>query len=162
MAGTRQSEVPFLRLRWRLRRPTIGSKEVAGQGVRFGLAGAVVAAIYLASTSVLAEVFRLDFQVALAVGFVLAIGTHFALQRRYVWVHDQGFAVPLHDQAVRYLIVAGVQYGLTALATSVLPGVLHLATELVYLCAAACLTVANFAIFRVAVFHSAGPSEERR
>jgi putative flippase GtrA len=147
--------VPFLTRSWRRRWPIFASREIAGQGVRFGLAGGLVAVVYLASTSLLAEVFDVDFQLALAIGFVLAIGTHFALQRWFVWVHEHGFAVPLHHQALRYLLVAGVQYGITALATSVLPGLLHVATELVYLCAAACLTAANFVIFRVSVFHAA-------
>jgi putative flippase GtrA len=137
----------------------IGSREIAGQGIRFGLAGGLVAVVYLATTSLFAEVFDFNFQVALALGFVLAISTHFALQRRFVWVHEHGFAVPLHHQALRYLLVAGIQYGITALATAVLPGALGVPTEVVYLCAVVALTAANFVIFRVSVFHSAGPSD---
>ena len=152
--------MPYLTRWWQRWWPTIGSREVAGQGIRFGLAGGLVAVVYLASTSLFVEVLDFDFQVALALGFALAISTHFALQRRFVWVHEHGFAVPFHHQAARYLLVAAVQYGLTALATGVLPSALDVPTELVYLCVAAVLTAANFVIFRVGVFHSAAPSEQ--
>jgi putative flippase GtrA len=153
------SEVTLLR---RLAGPlrVAGSGKIAGQGLRFGLAGGVVAVVYLASTSLLAEVVGLDFQVALAIGFALAIVTHFALQRQFVWVHTEGFAVSLRHQAVRYMLVAGTQYAVTAAAVSVLPGALGIATEIVYLCVAAGVTAANFFIFRSRVFHPAEPGGE--
>jgi putative flippase GtrA len=160
MVGMSLSEVAFLRRvagpGWRVS----GIGGLAGPGLRFGLAGGVVAVVYIASTSLLAEVLGVDFQVALATGFALAIITHFALQRKFVWTHPEGFAVSLRHQVLRYMVVAGTQYGLTAAATSVLPGVLHVAREIVYLCCAAGLTATNFVIFRAAVFHPAGPPEE--
>jgi len=137
-----------------------GSREIAGQGVRFGLAGGVVAVVYLASTSLLAEVFGVGFELAISVGFTLAIVTHFALQRKFVWVNAGGFAVSLRHQVLRYTGVAGTQYGVTIAATSILPGILHVATEIVYVCCAAGLAAANFVIFRTGVFHPAEPSKE--
>jgi putative flippase GtrA len=158
MAGMARSEVTLLR---RMTDPASGSfGGIGGQSLRFGLAGGAVAVVYLATTSLLAEVVGLDFEVALAIGFALAIATHFALQRNFVWVHADGFAVPLRHQALRYMLVAGTQYGLTAAATSVLPGVLHVATEIVYLATAAGAAAANFFIFRVGVFHPAKPGED--
>jgi len=132
------------------------SEGMAGQGVRFALSGGAVALVYVATTSLLAEVIGLPFEVSLAIGFSLAIATHFTLQRVFVWVHAEGFALPLRDQALRYLPVAGVQYGLTAVATAVLPGALGVRTEIVYLCAAALLSAVNFFVFRTRVFHPAG------
>jgi putative flippase GtrA len=161
MVGASPSNVPFPRRALGPMRRLSGSAEIAGQGLRFGLAGGVVAVIYLATTSVLAEVLGMEFELALAIGFVVAIVTHFTLQRRFVWAHAHGFAVPLHHQAMRYLAVAGTQYGLTVAATTLLPGPLHMATEIVYLCVAAALTATNFVIFRAQVFHPSKPEESQ-
>src|ERR1700730_478145 len=93
MAGMSLSEAAFLRRfagpLWR----AAGSRHIAGQGLRFGIAGGLVAIVYLGSTSLLAAVVGVEFEVALAIGFLLAITTHFVLQRKFVWVHDEGFAV---------------------------------------------------------------------
>jgi len=132
--------------------------QLAGQGVRFAASGGAVALVYVATTTLLAEVIGVPFEIALAVGFSLAIATHFTLQRMFVWTHAEGFALPLRQQALRYLPVAGMQYALTAAATAVLPRLLGVRTEIVYLCAAALLSVINFFVFRTRVFHPAGGS----
>lgn len=129
------------------RRPMIA------QGLRFLLSGGLVALIYLLTTTVLAEVVGVTFQLALAIGFGLALGCHFALQRLFVWQHLQGFALSLRHQVARYLALAAAQYGITAGVTATLPRILGAPTEIVYLCCAAVLTVANFAVFRLRVFH---------
>ena len=72
-----------------------------GQGVRYGLAGATVAVVYLSTTTVLAEVVGLPFQIALAIGFCVALVLHFTLQRLFVWKHEDEFAPRLHHQAGR-------------------------------------------------------------
>jgi putative flippase GtrA len=128
---------------------------LAGQGLRFAASGGAVALVYVATTTLLAEVIGLPFEVALAIGFALAIATHFTLQRVFVWAHADGFALPLRHQALRYLPMAGIQYGLTAAATAVLPGALGVSTEVVYLGAAAVLSAVNFFVFRAHVFHPA-------
>jgi putative flippase GtrA len=133
-----------------LREPESG---LVGQGVRFALAGGTVALVYLATTTVLADVVGLPFQVALAIGFSVAIMVHFTLQRLFVWIHHEEFALPLHHQAGRYLIVAGIQYGVTAASTYVLPQALGVPTEVVYLATVAALLVVNFLIFRNRIFH---------
>jgi putative flippase GtrA len=129
---------------------------LAGQGLRFAASGGLVAVVYIAVTTVLAEVIGLPFQLALAIGFAVAIATHFTLQRVFVWTHAEGFALPARSQALRYLPLAGLQYGLTAAATAVLPGALGVPTEAVYLCAAVLLAALNFFVFRTRVFHPAG------
>jgi putative flippase GtrA len=154
----RQPEMVFLRRGVAAARQAADAREIAGQGFRFGLAGGVVAVVYLVTTSVLAEVAGVDFELALTTGFVVAIAAHFMLQRKFVWVHSEGFAVSLRHQALRYLVVAGAQYGFTVAATSVVPSVLHVPTEIVYLCVATGLTAVNFIIFRARVFHPAEPS----
>ena len=126
-------------------------------GVRYAIAGTGVAGVYVITTLFLADVAGLPFQIALAVGLVVAVTTHFLAQRLFVWSHEQAFALPARRQASRYLAITLVQYGLTALATSVLPSALGLPTNVVYLAAVACLTVLTFVLLRTQVFHPEKP-----
>jgi putative flippase GtrA len=125
-----------------------------GQGVRFALTGATVAVVYLGVTTVLAAVLGLPFQAALAIGFATALVVHFTLQRAFVWIHHTEFALSLLHQAGRYLISAAVQYGVTVASTTLLPPVLGLPTEIVYLATVATLMGANFFVFRYGIFHA--------
>jgi putative flippase GtrA len=128
-----------------------------GQGARFALTGGLVAGVYLGTTTVLADVAGLPFQAALISGFCVALMVHFTLQRNFVWVHEDEFALPLRHQAGRYLVIACVQYGVTALSTLVLPPILGLSTEVVYLATAAVMVAANFVVFRYGIFHARKP-----
>jgi putative flippase GtrA len=142
-----------------LRSPSSG---LLGQGVRYGLAGATVAMVYLSTTTVLAEVVGLPFQIALAIGFSVSLVVHFTLQRLFVWIHHEEFALPLHHQAGRYLTVAGAQYGLTIASTSLLPAALGVSAEIVYLVTVAVLASTNFLVFRHGIFQAdQTPSFER-
>ena len=140
-----------------LRAPESG---LLGQGVRYALAGGTVALVYLLTTLLLAEVVGLPFQAALAIGFCLALMVHFSLQRLFVWTHHEEFALPLHHQAGRYLLVAGIQYGVTVASTSLLPPLLGIPVEVVYLATVAVVVCANFLVFRHGIFHasSSAPS----
>jgi putative flippase GtrA len=109
--------------------------------------------LYLLTTTVLAAVVGLPFQLALSVGFCAAILMHFMLQRVFVWVHHEEFALPLHHQAGRYLLIAGLQYALTTASTSLLPSAFGVPTETVYLGTVAILASVNFLIFRDRIFH---------
>ena len=83
----------------------------------------------------------------------MAITTHFTLQRLFVWKHSSAFALPLHHQLVRYLAMAGIQYGITAAEPR--PAASARPPELVYLPVVAVLTLVNFVVFRSRVFHPA-------
>jgi putative flippase GtrA len=133
---------------------------VLGQGLRFALAGGVVALVYLLSTLTLSAVVGLPFQLALAIGFCMGLAVHFTLQRFFVWAPRGGFALPLHHQVGRYLLVTGAQYGITAVSVALLPAALGLPTEVVYLATAALITSANFLIFRNGVFHVSSSAPE--
>ena len=141
-----------------LREPDPG---ILGQGIRFGLAGGIVAVVYLTTTTVLAEVFGLPFQAALAIGFCVGLLVHFTLQRLFVWTHHDEFALPLRHQAGRYLAYAGAQYGITAAATSLLPSVLGVSAEIVYLVTVAVVVSVNFVVFRHGIFHAKPTATER-
>jgi putative flippase GtrA len=121
--------------------------------VRFALVGGSATGLYVLTTTLLADVAGLPFQLALSVGFCVAVLMHFTLQRVFVWVHREEFALPLHHQAGRYLVFAGMQYAFTSASTSVLPSALGLPTEAVYLGTVAILASANFLIFRNRIFH---------
>jgi putative flippase GtrA len=125
-----------------------------GQGVRFAIAGGVVTVVYVATTTVLAQVFGVAFQVALVIGYTLGLCVHFTLQRVFVWVHHEEFVLSVHQQAGRYLLLAGLQYGTTAAAVAVLPSPLGLSSQVVYLGAVVVVTAANFLIFGSRVFHA--------
>lgn len=143
-----------------LRSPDSG---LLGQAVRFALAGGTVALVYLTTTTVLAEVIGVRFQIALAVGFCVGLLVHFTLQRVFVWTHHERFALPLHHQVGRYVMVAGTQYGVTAASTALLPAALGAPTEAVYLATVAVLVSANFIVFRHGIFHAVsavGPGGE--
>lgn len=140
-------------VRLRLRRLLTPASGLLGQGTRYALAGAFVGVVYLSTTTLLAVVVGLPFREALPIGFAVQLVVHFTLQRRFVWVHDDEFALPFRRQARRYLTVAGAQLGVTAASTSLLPPVLGLSTEVVYLISAVLQTAANFLLFRNVVFH---------
>ena len=125
-----------------------------GQGLRYAISGTIVALWYLVATTILADLVGLPFQLALAVGFATAVLLHFTLQRFFVWVHHSEFALGLGAQVSRYLVVAGVQYAITAATTAVLPSALNLPVLLVYYATAIMLASMNFLIFRGRVFHA--------
>ena len=127
-----------------------------GQLVRFGLAGGLVTLVYLTVTTVLSQVVGLPFELALIIGFGCALLLHFTLQRLFVWVHSEGFALGMGHQVRRYLVMAGSQYGVTAVATAVLPSALGVPVELVYLATMVVVTSTGFLIMRFIIFHGRG------
>jgi putative flippase GtrA len=141
-----------------LRRLLTPESGLVGQSARYAVAGAFVAFVYLLTTTLLAEVAELPFYWALVLGFSLQLSVHFVLQRRFVWVHDEQFALSFKHQARRYLAVQAAQLGLTAATTSLLPGALGLSAEVVYLMTMALMTISNFLLFRNVVFHPEYPA----
>ena len=130
-------------------------RTLAGQGARYALAGAAVAGVYVLATLALHHGAGLHFQLALALGLVIAVTTHFVLQRTFVWRHEQAYALSARGQAGRYVVVTLVQYGLTTLSTALLPDALGMATDVVYVATVACLTALTFVLLRSRVFHPA-------
>lgn len=127
---------------------------VLAQGMRFALSGVVVSIVYITITTLLSEVSHLRFQVALVIGWCAAVAVHFTLQRTFVWRRQAGFALPFGRQVGRYLLVAVSQLGVTAATTTVLPSLLGVPAEAVYLATAALVTLVNFLVFRHGVFHA--------
>ena len=132
---------------------------LAGQGFRFALSGSLVAGVYVTVTTVLHDAIAVRFQVALAIGFLVSIALHFTLQRLFVWRHYQSFALAAHRQALLYLLVCASQYGLTALSTTQLPGLLGMPVEVVYLITILTFASVNFFVLRGRVFHPVRAAE---
>jgi putative flippase GtrA len=140
----------LLSLARHLRSPDSG---VVGQGVRFLLAGGVVVVVYVTTTIVLADVIGIHFQIALALGFLVAMAVQFTLYRGFVWAHPE-YALPMHHQAGRYVTAAAAGYGFSAACTSVLPSALGVPTEAVYVMTVVALPLINFLILRYVIFHA--------
>ena len=129
-----------------------------GQLVRYGVAGGLVTLVYITVTTVLAQVLGMAFEIALVIGFVTAVLLHFTLQRRFVWSSHTGFELPVQHQVIRYLVMMGTQYGFTAASTAVLPGVIGLSTEVVYIATVAVVAAAGFLTMRFVIFHGKSPT----
>lgn len=137
----------------KLRQLLTPASGLLGQGMRYAMAGAVVTVVYLLTTTFLAVVVGMPFRDALVIGFTLQLAVHFTLQRTFVWVYVGEFALPFRHQARRYLTSAGAQLGATTASISLLPRMLDLPTEAVYVVTAMLLTTANFLLFRNVIFH---------
>lgn len=154
--GTRASRISIAardvsRIVRRLRSPETG---LLGQGFRYAIAGGTVALVYLVLTTVLADGFGVPFQLALAIGYATALVIHFSLQRFFVWVHHEEFSLPLRAQLLRYLILAGSQYGTTAAAVAYLPSRLGLPATAVFYGWAILITAGSFVILRQGIFQA--------
>jgi putative flippase GtrA len=137
-----------------LHRLTGARSVLLGEGFRFGLVGLLVAGVYMATTTALANLIGIEFQVALAIGFSAAIVVHFTLQRMFVWAHRDTYALGLRAQFGRYAVMSGAQYGTAVLATSFLPSALHVSTTLVYIGWTLCGSVFSFLVLGRGIFHA--------
>ena len=158
LAGLLRSPVArLMRLAALLRSPDSG---LGGLIVRFALAGGFGAVVYVLTTTLAADVAGLPFQAALGLGFYTALCVNFVTQRRFVWARAERYALPLHRQAGRYVLIACAQYGATVAGTLLLPPALGLPTEAVYLAMIATISTFNFLILRHGIFHVAPPPTE--
>lgn len=123
---------------------------------RYAVAGAIVGVVYVSLTFLLDGPAGLPIQVAIPIAYALAICLHFLLQRGYVFASEDAFALTTGNQARRYVVIAGVQYAVTAAATALLPGILGLHERLVYLGCVAVISLTTFAVLRRGVFHAHG------
>jgi len=129
------------------------SPGATGQAVRFALVGATVAAVYIGLTLLLSGPVGLPIEFAILIAYVLAVVLHFLLQRHVVFRGTKGFALSVHDQVLRYVLIGIVQYTLTAAATKLLPEPLGLSEQVVYVCTVVTLSGATFLFLRTRVFH---------
>lgn len=123
------------------------------QTARFVIAGSTVAATYLGLTLLLSGPGGVAIQIAIPIAYVTSVCLHFALQRWFVFARE-AFALPMRQQVLRYIPMGGAQYAFTATMTAVLPGVLDLPEQAVYVAAALVASAATFLFLRGSVFHA--------
>src|SRR5689334_11729391 len=85
------------------------------QGIRYALAGGTVAITYIGLTLLFSGPVGLPIQVAIPIGYVLAVSLHFLLQRRFVFADREQFALSGGAQVRRYVVIGAVQYAVTAI-----------------------------------------------
>jgi putative flippase GtrA len=91
-------------------------------------------------------------QVALALGYTVALCMHFTLNRQWVFAESRGYALHLTAQSVRYIVTAAVSYACTAVAVAVLPDVLGIPELAVFLIASIGMAAITFVALNVWVF----------
>lgn len=121
--------------------------------VRFAISGSAVAITHLGVVTVL-TLSGTPIQLALVLGYLLALGLHFTLNRNWVFASRDGFARGLSAQGIRYLVVALTSYALTAIALAVLPGALGVPDLAVFVVVTLVLGLIGFVVMRFWVFRS--------
>jgi hypothetical protein len=87
-------------------------------------------------------------EAAIPVVYLAAITLHFNLQRRFVFRHVSTFALDRRRQITRYAAMASIQYPTTAIATSVLPGLLHVSERTAYVITVLAISATFFLALR--------------
>jgi putative flippase GtrA len=127
--------------------------DLAGPFIRYGIAGATVAGVYLAIPLVLNGLLHLWIQIAIPIGYILAITLHFNLQRHFVFRHVDEFALTVRQQIGRYIAIGCVQYPTTALATAFLPKLLGVNERVMFVMITIVISLTFFLLLRGHVFH---------
>jgi putative flippase GtrA len=139
----------------RLRTSSAGHHQV----LRFVVSGATVALVYLGLGLLLSGPFGVPIQIAIPISYVISVLFNYSMQRWFVFAHSDEFALSKQAQFVRYVQIGAAQYVLTALATAVLPDVLGLDEQVVYVATALIAAAITFVVLRMIVFHGGqGPA----
>jgi putative flippase GtrA len=142
----------------------MGRHSVAGQSIRYGVAGSIVAAVYLGLPLLLNGAMGIAIEIVVPIAYVLAVSLHFNLQRGFVFRHTGAFALTTREQIMRYVGIGAVQYPTTAVLTAVLPGALGVSERVVFVGVTLAISGAGFLLLRVHVFHpddSAAPAVDQ-
>jgi putative flippase GtrA len=121
---------------------------------RFALTGVLVAVVHYSAVTALALA-GTPIQAAVAIGFVLAVCTHFTLNRQWVFSSDEGYALHISHQGARYLVVAACSYAATAIGVAVLPDALGIPDLAAFFLVSAVMACVGFVVLRLWVFRAA-------
>ena len=124
-----------------------------GQAARYAIAGATVATMYVGATLLLSGPAGAPIQVAIPVAYFTAVSLHFVLQRFFVFASANAFALAVHHQIGRYVVIGASQYVLTAASTALLPPALGLSEQVVYVGTVVVISATTFLFLRTRVFH---------
>lgn len=129
------------------------------QALRFVFSGGTVAVVYLGLGLLLSGPLGVPIQIAIPVSYVISVLFNYSMQRWFVFAHSDEFALSRQAQFIRYVQIGAAQYVLTALATAVLPDVLGLDEQVVYVATALIAAVITFIVLRLVVFHGSDSEE---
>ncbi len=129
------------------------------QALRFVLSGGTVAVVYLGLGLLLSGPLGVPIQIAIPVSYVISVLFNYSMQRWFVFAHADEFALSRQAQFLRYVQIGAAQYALTALATAVLPDVLGLDEQVVYVATALLAAAITFIVLRLVVFHGSDNDE---
>jgi putative flippase GtrA len=132
------------------RAPHIG---YALQLARFGIAGTLVFGVYTGGTLLLSGPLKLPIVVAIAVAYIVGVTLHFLLQRHFVFLDRDVFALPLNAQLTRYVVIGVCQYTVTSVAVTTLPHVLGVSQQLVFVGIVVAISLLSFTLLRSVIFH---------
>lgn len=121
--------------------------------IRYGIAGAIAALVYLSLPVALNGAAGVPIQVAIPLAYVTAVVVQFNLQRRFVFRHVSEFALTRRAQVGRYLMLGAIQYPVTAIATALLPSVLGISARATFVLVALAMSLTIFLLLRTHIFH---------
>ena len=121
--------------------------------MRYGIAGSIVAVVYLSIPVALNSGAGVPVEVAIPIGYLIAVTLQFNLQRRFVFRHIEEFELSRRGQIGRYVIMGSIQYPITAVATIVLAHVLGIPQRVTFVVVAIATALCVFLVLRTHVFH---------
>jgi putative flippase GtrA len=128
-------------------------RQVTLQLLRFGLTGAFVFGIYAGGTLLLSGPLGLPIVLAIGLAFSLALAVNFTMQRRFVFLDHDTFALRARTQFTRYIIAAACNYALTSLIVTTVPQALGVSQQLVFVVTALVMSLVGFSVVRWWIFH---------
>jgi putative flippase GtrA len=123
------------------------------QPLRYAIVGALTALTYFSLTLLLAGPAGFPFALAMPCAYAPALMLHFVLQRVFVFRTPEGFALAMHNQARRYVVIGASQVVLSAIITSFVPDLIGVDERIVYVIATFALAGASYLMLRFHVFH---------
>jgi putative flippase GtrA len=126
---------------------------ISWETVRYGISGSFSTLTYIALTLLVSGPLDVPIQIAIPVSYVVSVLFNYSMQRWFVFAHSDAFALSPQAQFVRYVQIGAAQYALTALATAVLPDVLGLDEQVIYVATALIAAAITFVVLRLVVFH---------
>jgi putative flippase GtrA len=123
------------------------------QLVRFGLTGLLVFIVYTGGTLLLSGPLGVPIVLAIGIATLLALILNFTMQRHFVFHDHDTFALGLRAQFGRYVLAVLINYAVTALIVSTVPGATGLSQELVFVLTAMVMSLVSFTVVRGWIFH---------
>lgn len=120
---------------------------------KFAVTGALVGGTHLGIVTLMV-LGGVPIQLALALAYVVALLTHFTMNRQWVFASDSGYALHFSGQGGRYLLVAALSYAGTAISVAVLPDPLGVPELAVFVVATCAMALVSFTLLHLWVFRT--------